>query len=195
MKKYFFIIALLFGQKLIAQTSLKIDTSNYYKYISPKNLKSQRLTTNWLRLDDVVPIMKEEFKEAGYEWIYDRTIYKLKDSQYINLSAYCRKNNIGFLYIEGHEMFPTKDHRKTLFQKDNSKINYVECVETYNGQAEFVKIKEIPKNIFLLREDCYFFQYTDNIEDNNSLVTKEIAIEILRQDLRKYLSTAEKPKK
>ena len=195
MKKYLLIATLFYGYISFGQTNSKIGISNYYNFLSPKNLKGNSLTTDWLRLDDVVPIMLEEFKKAGYDWLYDRTIYKLKNGQHINISAYSRKNNIGFLYIEGHEMFPSKSHRNILFQKDNSKVHYVECEETYSGDADFVKIKEIPTNIFVLKEDCYFFQYTDNKEDNKVLVTKEIAIDILRQDLREYLSTAPKPKK
>jgi len=194
MKKILFIVTLFCGHISFAQKTSKIDTSNYYNFLSPKNIKGSGLTTNWLRLDDVVPIMLEEFEKAGYDWLYDRTIYKLKNGQYINISAYSRKNNIGFLYIEGHYMFPSKSHRNTLFQKDNSKVDFVECVETYSGEADFVKIKTIPSNIFVLKEDCYFFQYSDNVEDNKILVTKEIAIDILRQDLRKYLATAPKPK-
>ena len=100
MTKSLFIIALFWGQILFAQTNPKIDTSNYYNYFSPKNLKGNRLTTNWLRLGDVVPIMLEELKKAGYDWLYDRTIYKLQNGQHINISAYSRKNNLGLLYIE-----------------------------------------------------------------------------------------------
>jgi hypothetical protein len=194
MKKLLFIIALFCGQISFGQSNSKIDTSNYYNYFSPKSLKGNNLTTNWLRLNDVVPIMLEELKKAGYDWLYDRTIYKLQNGQHINISAYSRKNNIGFLYIEGHDMFPNKRHRNILFQKDNSKVKFIECVETYSGEADFIGIKEIPSNVFVLKEDCYFFQYTNNVEDNKVLVTKEIAIDILRQDLRKYLSTASKPK-
>ena len=194
MKKILFFATLFCGHISFSQTASEIDTSNYYKFLSPKKIKGNGLTTNWLRLDDVVPIMIEEFKKAGYDWLYDRTIYKLKNGQHITISAYSRKNNIGFLYIEGHDMFPSKSHRNILFQKDNSKVDFVECEETYSGEADFVKIKEIPSNIFILKEDCYFFQYSDNIEDNKILVTKEIAIDILRQDLRKYLTTAPKPK-
>ena len=195
MKKLFLIVTLFCGHISFSQSTSIIDTSNYYNTLNPKNLKGRGLTTNWLRLDDVVPIMLEEFKNAGYDWLYDRTIYKLKNGQHINISAYSRKNNIGFLYMEGHNMFPNKIDRSILFQIDNSKVNYVECEETYSGEAEFVKITELPSNIFILKEDCYFFQYSDNVEDNKVLVTKEIAINILRQDLRKYLATAPKPKK
>jgi hypothetical protein len=195
MKSILLILAIFSGHIVFGQTNPKIDSSNYYKYFSPKNLKGKRLTTDWLRLGDVVPIMLEELKKAGYDWLYDRTIYKLKNDQVFNISAYSRKSNIGFLYIEGHNLFPDKSHRDILFQKDNSSANFVECIETFSGEPEFVKITEIPSNIFILKEDCYFFQYTDNIDDNNILVTREIAIGILRQDIRRYLSTAPNPKK
>lgn len=196
MRKLLLIVTLLIGKISFAQTNATIDTSNYYShfYSSPKDLKGHKLTTDWLRLDDVVPIMLEELKKAGYDWLYDRTIYKLKNGQQINISAYSRKDNIGFLYIEGHNMFPDKADRTILYRNDNSQVNYVECEETFSGEPNFVKIKEIPSNIFVLKEDCYFFQYTDNLEDNKVLVTKEIAINILRQDLRKYFATAPKPK-
>ena len=178
-----------------AQSNSKIDTSNYYKYLNPKNLKGDGLTTNWLRLDDVVPIMRDELKSAGYDWLYDRTIFKLENGQYIKISAYSRKSNIGFLYLGGHDAFPSKDHREILFQRDNSKVNYVQCEETYSGEANFVKIKSLHNNIFVLKEDCYFFQYTGDAGDNQYLVTKEIAEKILRQDIRQYLSMAPKPVK
>ncbi len=195
MKKILFIITILYAHTLFAQVNSKIDSSNYYNYLSPKKLKGQGLTRNWLRLDDVVPIILDELKNAGYDWLYDRTIYKLENGQHLNISAYSRKNNIGFLYIEGHALFPDKSHRNILFQKNNSHVNYTECVETFSGKAEFVKIKEIPSNIFVLKEDCYFFEYTNDPEDDKILVTKEIAIKILRQDIRKYLSTAPAPMK
>ena len=137
MKKILFVVSILFGQICFwPQTNTSIDTSNYYSYFSPKDLKGHKLTTDWLRLDDVVPIMLEELKNAGYDWLYDRTIYRLENGQHINISAYSRKNNIGFLYIEGHNMFPSKSDRDILFQKDNSKVRFVECEETSSGEPE-----------------------------------------------------------
>lgn len=195
MNKLLLIVILFCCQSLYAQTNSQIDSSNYYNFLNPRNLKGTKLTTDWLRLDDAVPIILDELKNAGYDWLYDRTVYKLKNNQYFDISAYSRKSNIGFLYIEGHNAFPSKDARDDLFQKNNSEINYVECVETYSGEPDFVKIKDIPSNIFILKEDCYFFQYTDDPEDNKVLITKEIAEKILRQDIRKYLSAAPKPAK
>jgi hypothetical protein len=194
MRYLFFISMLLIVHFSYAQNPSIINSTNYYDYLSPQKLKGTELTTDWLRLDDAVPILLEELKKAGYDWLYDRTIYKLKNGQRINISAYSRKSNIGFLYIEGHYAFPEKSSRNFLFKKENSTIEFIECEETYSGKAEFNKITEIPSNIFVLKEDCYFFQYTNNPTDDKILITKAIAVEILRHDIRKYLSTAPKPK-
>ncbi|MBX7226348.1 MAG: hypothetical protein K1X55_09980 [Chitinophagales bacterium] len=194
--KLFLISFILIGQTLYAQVKTNINPSNYYDYFcnSYDSLKGTELTTNWLRLEDAVPVMLDELQNAGYDWVYDRTIYKLMNGQYLNISAYSRKNNIGFLYIEGHDLFPSKTHRDILFQSDNSKVEYTECVETFTGEADFVKIDSLPSNIYILKEDCYFYQSTDNFDDNNRLITKEDALEILREDIRKYLKNAPMPK-
>lgn len=189
MKKIVFIILLFCVNISVAQTETKIDISNYYNFYS----EDWHVTTDALRLKDVVPIMLEELKKAGYDWLYDRTMYKLENGQLINISAYSRKSNIGFLYLEGHSVPLNKKARDVLFQKDNSNVNFTECTETFSGKAEFEKITALPSNIFILNEDSYFFQYSDNKEYNKNLVTKEIAIEILRQDIKRYLSTAPKP--
>jgi hypothetical protein len=195
--RYTLITAFVFSTAFVSaqHSRQEIDTSNYHRFFSPRNLKGTRITTDFLRLNDVVPIMMEELKNAGYEWLYDRTIYKLQNGQHINISAYSRKSNLGFLYIEGHGIFPSKNDRKILFQKDNSHVNYVECEETFSGEADFVRIERIPSNILVLKEDCYFFQYTDNPEDDKFLVTRAVAEKILRQDLRAYLARAPKPKR
>ena len=56
---------------------------------------------------------------------------RLEMDRTLSISAYSRKNNIRFLYIEGHNMFPNKSDRNILFQKDNSKVKFVECEETF----------------------------------------------------------------
>ncbi len=194
MKKLSTILFLIYASISFAQTSKKIDSSNYYNFLNPPNLQGYRTTTNWLMLNDVIPIMLEELESTGHKWLYDRTIYKLQNGQRIKLSAYSRKSNIGFLYIEGHSAFPNKADRNILFQKDNSKVSYIENEESYTGKAEFIKITELPNNIFVFKEDCYFFQQTDKAEDDKVLITKNIAKSIFREDIKKYLSLAERAK-
>ena len=66
--------------------------------------------------------------------------------------------------------------------------DYSSCEETPSGEPNFVKIRKLPKNVFVLNENCYWYQYTGNVEDNKSLLTKETAFKILRQDVKKYLT-------
>lgn len=191
MKIKLLVLSLLFWQLGLAQTDIndKIDSTNYYSYFSSgKNLKGNGLTTSWLGLNDVVPIIMDELERAGHDWLYDHKLFKVAEGEYIVLAAYSRKSNFGFLYIEGHEMFPSKEHRKHLTQNDLLGADYSSCEETPSGKPNFVKIKKLPKNVFVLNENCYWYQYSNNPEDNKSLLTKETAFKILRTDIKKYLS-------
>lgn len=190
MKYKLLALIIFFSQTSFSQIDIndKIDSSNYYSYYSyGKNLKGQNLTTSWLKMDEVVPVIMDELEKAGHDWLYDYSLFKVAPGQYIVLAAYSRKSNFGFLYIQGHEIFPSKDHRKHLTQNDLLGADYSSCEETPSGKPNFIKIKKLPKNVFVLNENCYWYQYTDNKEDNKSLVTKETAFKILRQDVKKYL--------
>jgi len=181
---------LLVGNFTIGQTNYdKIDTSNYYNYYSNgENIKGKVLTTEWLQLIDVAPVIMEELINAGYEWLNDFALYKIDSGKYVILVSYSRKSNFGFLYIQGHNAIPDKENRKELTEKKEKGVDYIVCEETPKGEANFIKIENIPKNIFVLNENCYWYQYTKNPDDNNNLVTKEIAIKILKQDIRDRLA-------
>jgi len=190
MKYKLLALIIFFSQTSFSQIDIndKIDSSNYYSYYSyGKNLKGQNLTTSWLKMDEVVPVIMDELEKAGHDWLYDYSLFKVAPGQYIVLAAYSRKSNFGFLYIQGHEIFPSKDHRNHLTQNDLLGADYSSCEETPSGKPNFIKIKKLPKNVFVLNENCYWYQYTDNKEDIKSLVTKETAFKILRQDVKKYL--------
>jgi hypothetical protein len=47
--------------------------------------------------------------------------------------------------------------------------------------------------MFLFSMNCYWYQYTDNPADNIHLISKEIALAILRQDIKAYLAKAPAP--
>ena|ERR1700749_1386382 len=168
----------------------KIDSSNYYDYYSTgKGLNSPFVKTSWLNISDVVPIMMEEMNKAGLEWNYAYPVYKLETGQYIQLSAYSRKSNVGFLFIQTHYAFPEKKHRVQLTQDFMPGVEFTETHETYTGKMEVERIKKIPSNVFVLNANCYWYQSTDNKEDNAKLVSEETAKNILREDIRKYLKT------
>ena len=67
-------------------------------------------------------------------------------------------------------------------------IDYVQCEETISGIPNFIKIEKLPKNIFTLLEDVYWYQYTDSLKDVEFLVSKEKTIKILRQDIKQLLA-------
>jgi hypothetical protein len=194
------LFALLLTEQIVIGQGLaqKADTSNYYDYFSSyqknKNIQGRKLTTAWLRINEVVPVIMDELQNGGYDWLYDNKLFKVDTGQYVVLAAYSRKSNFGFLYIEGHEVLPSKRHRKELSQQSDRGVDYISCEETPTGKPNFVKIKKLPNNIFILNENCYWYQYTENPDDNNFLITKEIAIGILRQDIKAYLVKAPKPK-
>lgn len=81
-----------------------------------------------------------------------------------------------------------------LFQKDNSNVEYMSCEQTFSGDVNCMKIKSLPANIYILHENCYFFQSSNNPDDNEILITKEDALDMLRQDIQTYLKRAPKPK-
>jgi len=185
------IVFVLLANFAFAQKDLnaKIDSSNYYKHFVFNNssVKGGNLTTHWLNITEVVPIIVEELELGGFEWIYTYPLYKLNTGQNIVLSTYCRKSKFGYIFIDGHNVFPDKKDRvinnryQTLL-----KVDYSQCEETSSGNPNFIKIKKLPSNIFILSEDCYWYQTTDNKEDDTILVTKEIATKILREDIRSY---------
>jgi hypothetical protein len=150
-------VLLLTGQIAIGQGSVqKADSSNYYDYfccsLHYKDFKGRSVATNWLRLNEVAPVIMDELEKKGYAWLYERTLFKVDSGQYIVLAAYSRKSNFGFLYIEGHEALPSKRHRKELSEQSRIGVDYVSCEETPTGEANFVKIKKLPKNVFILNE-------------------------------------------
>lgn len=188
-----FLVHIVFSQE---DGNKKIDSKNYYSYYLAKDtplLKGQNLTTHWLSIEEVVPIITEELKLAKFEFVYEHSLYKLSNNQNIVLSVYCRQFNFGYLFIEGHSVFPKKEQRlinnryRTLLN-----IDYSQCEETFSGHPNFIKIKKLPSNIFILSEDCYWYQTTNNKEDNNVLVTREIAINILREDIRNSFTRVSK---
>lgn len=184
-----------------------INNHNYYDYyVGPTSmkggmvgpidkLKSRRLGTNWLRQEDITPILVEEMKKAGYDEVYANRLYRLDSAQYVVLAASSYNSNVGFLYSEGHSAFPSKETRQPrALLLTNGKFEYVQAAGTVTGDNEFIKIRKVPSNIFILAEDWYWYQYTDNSSDNKYLLTKEDIIRVLRQDIQEKLVAAPKPK-
>ena len=135
----------------------------------------------------------EELENEGYQWLYNYCLFKLGNGQDLVLDAYSRKSNFGFYYIEGFGIPPKKEDRQTVTQKNGS--DYKLCEETTTGKPNFIPIKSFPSNIFILNQKCYWYQDSGDNEKNKKLVTKDIAIKILRQDIKAYLAKAPKSTK
>ncbi len=160
-----------------------------------QKLKSKRLGYNWLRRDEITPIVVEEMKKAGYDEVFANRLYRLDSAQYVVLAACSYNSNVGFLYSEGHSAIPSKETRQPRkLIMSNGKYDFVQFAGTVTGGNEVIKISKLPSNIIVLAEDWYWYQYTDNSSDNKYLVTKEDIIRVLRQDIQEKLAIAAKPK-
>lgn len=183
-----------------AQDKANINASNYYDYyvhfpqLKAKGVEGKSITTNWLRREEVIPVIVEEFKKAGYEYVMDNVLFKIENDKYIILSAYSSTSNFGFLYIGNHSL-PSKEHRKEFIEKKKTGFNYSSYVETASNKPYRVEIAKLPENVFALIENCYWYQYTENPVDQKVLLSKEDTFKILREDIKTYLLKAPKPTK
>ena len=187
---------LYLGSLSHAQDKANINTSNYYDHyvnfpqLKAKGIQGKNLTTNWLRKNEVIPIVIEELKSAGYENLSDNVLFKTTQNQYLVSDLYSNKSNFGFLYIAIHGL-PLKDDRKEFIKG----FEHTFYAQTESGKPDWITIKKMPKNIFILNENFYYYQYTEVPADLNILLSKPDAIKILREDIKAYLLSAPKPVK
>jgi hypothetical protein len=109
-----------------------IDTSNYYNYLKKgySILKGDKLTTSRLSINDIVPFVLEELTKTGYDWHYEKCLFKVDSGKYAVLAEYSRKSNFVFIYIEEHNMFPSFAYRKNMTESEYMGVDYVSCEET-----------------------------------------------------------------
>jgi len=191
MKLIYSIIFLSFTSLLFSQ---KNNSENYYEnYGKKENLQGKRLGTGWLNEIDAAKILVEEMENAGFEWISEFQIIKISDTEYILATCYSEKSKVGFVYESTHGAFPKKQNRelKSLLKKMSGN-DYSEKIVDLNGNSQFIKIKEMPDNIFIIKEDIYWYQFTENKEDDKYLVTKNDMHEIFRSDMKKVISKFKK---
>ncbi|MBL7711532.1 MAG: hypothetical protein JNL13_03670 [Chitinophagaceae bacterium] len=182
--------------KTQAQESPVVDTSNYYSHYSMgEGLSGNTVNTAWLSTLEIVPVLVDELKKAGYEEVFDNQLYQTSTKQMLVLSAYCYNEDFGFVYAQGHEGIPQKEHRNRISRfLQESGSEYVQDYYQPKSNLNFTTIKKLPANILVLQEDCYWYQYTEDPADNKKLVTKDIILDILRQDIRAKIAKAPKAK-
>ena len=179
-----FIITIIKGY---AQNTSLIDSSNYYSFLD------KRESIIWLEREEVTSVILEELNGNGYFENDTYIIMNLDSAQYVLLSVYNRDLKIGFLYPQIHEYPPKKEHRQMRSSYNKSMgFDYIQRIETLTSRPIVVKIKQLPENIIILNEDCYWYQETNS---NKKIVTKAIIIKILRQDIRTHLKRIEEKRK
>jgi len=186
MKFKLLFILLIIGQVSFAQsstTSSSIDSSNYYNFYKDEPGSS----TNWLRESDAVPIIIDELIKEGipYHTISVGDLMKINDSTRFVVTISFEKGDktYGFLYDAGHGI-PLDRHDRD-FLTVQKKVHFVQAERNINGDTHFKRIDPIPKNIFLIEETCYWFQF--DTKGTSYPVNKQIAEYILRQDIKEYL--------
>lgn len=196
--RLFFILAFvaLWSQNASGQNS-KISNKNYYDFYygpgSKVKLKGKGILTNWLRNEEVVPVLLDELQKAGYEWLSANRLYHLDSAKYVVLSAFSQKSNLGFIYVGGHTAFPLLEHRqKRGIDLKTGHFDYQQTATNLSGKNEYIQIKRLPDNVLMLAENWYWYQSTGNPDDDKYLLTKEDIIRVLRQDVRDRLSEAPK---
>lgn len=164
-----------------AQNKKQINHDNYYSYYLG-SYEGKSFTTNWLRKNEVIPIILEELKKFGFGHSYENRMYEISDGNKIVLAVYNPKYRIGFLYHEIHHASPDKSHREITID------NWVEYSYTQNGELNSNKITSIPDNIHILQETHYWYQYNQDKFEKHDYVDREFIIEILKKDIFNILS-------
>lgn len=128
-------------------------------------------------------------EKAGLERISQFRIIKLSEKDYVTSICFSEKSNFGFLYESSHSAIPKVTDRDVVsMYKTMTGNDYSEKVVSLNGESDFIKIKDVPDGLYIIKENPYWYQYTNNKGDDALLVTKEIIIEILRSDVRAILA-------
>jgi len=179
-------ITLIIGQITFGQspTKTEINNSNYYSQF--QDIKGHSI--NWLRSSDAVPTIIDELLKNGiaYYTIGVGELIKINDSVRFVLTVSFKKadKEYGFLYEATHGIPINPKDRDFLTSK--KKVFYVQAEEDTEGDVSFMNINPLPDNVFLLKQKCYWFQFDTN--GTKYLVNKEVAQNILRQDVRDYLN-------
>jgi hypothetical protein len=159
----------------VEKLNSQIDTQNYYEYYHSGS--TVPTTTNWLRRHEAVPIIVDELEKLGFK-TREYVLYELEDNDKIIIDVFNKENNIGIVFNSGHFAFPNKTQRnKSIYNQDKYK---------FSGSRGKRKVYEnLPKNIIVLQETWYWYQYQSS--PNDKLVEKTIAEKILREDVREIM--------
>jgi len=141
-----------------------------------------------LRACDATPIIIDELLKNGipYYTISIGDLMKVNKSTHFVVTVTFGKGDstYGFLYEAIHGIPLEVSDRDFLTHPEKADYTQTET-DTLGKDVHYMRIFQLPSNIFLLKERCYWFQFDSN--GTNYPVSKEVAQNILRQDIRNYL--------
>lgn len=178
MKRLAILIVFGLSNLIVNAQSASINSFNYFEYYN--KIEAKKVTTNWLTKTEISNVIIEELENYNFKHNYDNVIYEMPNKPTIILDVYSRKLNFGFLIQKGHYARPQKEHRQT---KDYDSVKY-----DHTGKMTRFKIDQLPKNIHLLLETNYWYQYSSDKTEINEGVCRAKIIEILKEDIRQILA-------
>lgn len=182
------LLSILCSLSINAQ-DIKIDSTNYcdfYDYTA--HYKNSDVRSFGLTKTMIIDIVTNEMEKLGFKWISTFRIIKIEEGKFVNSICYSDKSNCGFLFDEVYETEHNQEDRKwKSLSKKYSGNDYVERIVSLDGSHKFVNIKEVPNNLHILKMNDYWYQESTNQEKSKKLVSKEFIVELLREDVRRFL--------
>ena len=167
-------------QNVIQNDGSIINSKNYYDFLIKKPGPGTRITSDWIRRDEIVEILVNELKEKGYKIKINGLLFKLDNGEFICINGFEPYKKFGFIVQEGHAADIQKSDRTK-----NKPFQYM--IFNTKGIPMLSYTSELPTNIFIFKEDWYWFQECYGCNDTKT-VTRKDAIRILKEDLKNYLN-------
>ena len=178
-KIYLLIVSFFIVENGFGQNTTVIDSSNYYTFLDTKK------SIYWLTREETAYVILYELEQAGYKQECDLFSILKIDTAYLMVPVICEKIKLGFLYEASHNYPPEKKNRYVRSLDFNyTGFDYIQRIENLNTDAKFLKVKKIPNNILIVKEDSYWYQ--EHISGQQT-VTKALIIKILRQDIKDFI--------
>ena len=165
---------------------VEINANNYCDFYDENaHHKGSDIKSFGLKETMIIDIVSDEMEKLGFKWISTFRIIKI-DTSYVTSICYSDKSNSGFLFEYIYETTHSQEDRN-LRSLNRKYYDYGEKIVSSDGSYKFVNIKEIPKNLHILKMNDYWYQESTNPEKNKKLVSKEFIVELLRNDVRTFL--------
>lgn len=195
MKTRFIVLLIVFSLSACAQNQF-FDSSNYFSHFyngrnNPK-IKSHGLTVDWLNIKDAKKAMVEIFANHNLDSFLENKLYKIDSGKYLFLTYYIPNADFGILYTQDHDAIPMPTKRKHIYNDEYFRIYSEIADDKPLGKEKMVLLKYLPENIIIVNQNYYWFEDTGNRDDDKYLVTKEVAVRILQEDLKSYLKRVTK---